>query len=51
MVGITRRFVYKWVQRFLAEGLQGLADKPRPGRKGSPRPLALDEEARTRVAC
>src|SRR4030095_5302876 len=29
-VGISRRFVYKWVQRFLHEGLQGLADKPRP---------------------
>jgi hypothetical protein len=50
-VGITRRFVYKWVQRFLEEGLQGLADKPRPGRKGSKRPPALAGEARTRVAC
>jgi transposase-like protein len=27
MVGISRRFVYKWVQRFLAEGVQGLADQ------------------------
>jgi transposase len=27
-VGISRRFVYKWVQRFLQEGLAGLADKP-----------------------
>jgi len=27
MVGINRRFVYKWVQRFLQEGLAGLADK------------------------
>jgi hypothetical protein len=26
-VGIGRRFVYKWVQRFLQAGLEGLADK------------------------
>ena len=25
--GISRRFVYKWVQRFVQEGLAGLADK------------------------
>jgi hypothetical protein len=25
-VGISRRFVYKWVQRFLQKGLEGLAD-------------------------
>jgi transposase len=30
-VGIGRRFVYKWAQRFLLEGLEGLADKPRHG--------------------
>jgi transposase len=28
LVGITRPFVYKWVQRFQQEGLAGLADKP-----------------------
>ena len=47
-VGISRRFVYKWVQRFLHEGLQGLADKPRPGRG---RQQDLDGEARTSLAC
>ena len=26
-VGISRRFVYKWVQRFLAQGVRGLANK------------------------
>ncbi len=26
-VGISRRFVYKWVKRFLQDGLEGLADK------------------------
>src|SRR2546423_13640802 len=25
--GISRRFVYKWVQRFLQAGLEGLADR------------------------
>src|SRR5712671_5980369 len=30
-VGISRRFVYKWVQRFMAEGVEGLADKPGRG--------------------
>ena len=30
-VGINRRFIYKWVQRFLAQGLEGLVDKPRRG--------------------
>ena len=28
-VGISRRFVYKWVQRFVQEGLEGLIDRPR----------------------
>jgi transposase len=26
-VGISRRFVYKWVQRFLEKGVDGLANK------------------------
>ena len=30
-VGISRRFVYKWVQRFLEQGLAGLADQPGRG--------------------
>jgi hypothetical protein len=42
-VGISRRFVYKWVQRFLAQGIEGLADKPgrgyQPGRRSRARPL------------
>jgi len=33
-VGINRRFVYKWVQRFLEQGVEGLANKPRRGRRG-----------------
>jgi len=31
-VGISRRFVYEWAQRFLAQGVEGLADKPGRGR-------------------
>jgi hypothetical protein len=39
-VGISRRFVYKWVQRFLQVGLVGLADQPGRGRRpGSPSPV------------
>jgi hypothetical protein len=41
-VGISRRFVYKWVQRFLEQGIEGLADKPgRGGRRRGPRPPAV----------
>ena len=32
LVGINRRFVYVWVRRFLADGVAGLDDRPRPGR-------------------
>jgi transposase len=42
-VGISRRFVYKWVQRFLEQGLEGLADKPRLGSHRVPRTAALAE--------
>ena len=30
-VGISRRFVYKWVQRFLEQGVEGLANKAKRG--------------------
>ena len=30
-VGISRRFIYKWVQRFMEQGLAALADKPGRG--------------------
>jgi biotin operon repressor len=43
-VGISRRFVYKWVQRFLAQGVAGLADKPGRGyRHGSPSSVMPEE--------
>ena len=37
-VGISRRFVYKWVGRFLDHGLSGLTDKPGRGRGRRPQP-------------
>ena len=37
-VEITRPFVYKWVRRFLAEGLEGLADQRGRGRQRRSRP-------------
>jgi len=40
-VGISRHFVYKWVQRFLQQGLEGLADKPGRGYRHGPRQPAL----------
>jgi transposase len=32
-VGISRRFVYKWVRRFQQAGLAGLTDKPGRGHR------------------
>jgi biotin operon repressor len=43
-VGISRRFVYKWVQRFLQAGLEGLADKPGRGYRRMPSRPALAEQ-------
>ena len=42
MVGVSRRFVYKWAQRFLEQGVEGLADKP--GRGRVPRPAPPQEQ-------
>jgi hypothetical protein len=49
-VGIDRRFVYKWVRRFLAQGVEGLADKPGRGSwrvpsQGTPEGAARHEAA------
>ena len=35
-VGCTRHHVYKWAQRFLTEGLTGLADKRRRAASAAP---------------
>jgi transposase len=45
-VGISRRFVYKWVQRFLAQGPDGLVDKRGRGhRRRAPRPAVAESHA------
>jgi biotin operon repressor len=43
-VGISRRFVYKWVQRFRREGLEGLANKPGRGHQRVSHEPALTEQ-------
>ena len=43
-VGISRRFVYKWVQRFVQEGLEGLHDKSRRDRRIEPRLPELSDQ-------
>jgi Winged helix-turn helix len=45
-VGLSRRHSYKWIQRFVQEGLEGLTDKSGRGHRPVPRqhPLtALDD--------
>src|SRR5437899_1133855 len=42
-VGISRRFVYKSVQRFLEKGVEGLTDKPGRGSHRVPRQQTLLE--------
>jgi transposase len=43
-VGISRRFIYKWVQRFLEKGVEGLADKPGRGYYRVPRQSAQSKQ-------
>ena len=44
VVGISRRFVYKWAQRFLEEGLEGLTSKQGGHRQREPYPPNLPEQ-------
>jgi transposase-like protein len=32
-VGLSRRHAYKWIQRFVQQGLEGLEEKPGRGRR------------------
>src|SRR5262247_231972 len=43
-VGISRRFVYKWVKRFLEAGLEGLVDKPGRRSRRVPRQHPMTEQ-------
>jgi hypothetical protein len=42
-VGLSRRHSYKWIRRFVQEGLEGLADKPGRGHRPEPRQEPLTE--------
>jgi CRP-like cAMP-binding protein len=42
-VGLSRRHAYKWLRRFVQEGLAGLANKPGRGHRPVPRPYPLTE--------
>jgi biotin operon repressor len=46
-VGISRRFIYKWAQRFVKHGIEGLADKPGRGYRRASRqqPLLAEHDA------
>ena len=57
-IGISRRFVYKWVERFQQAGLAGLVDAPGRGRARTSRqpaqpesPHGEGEDRLPRVAC
>ena len=42
-VGMSRRHTYKWIRRFMQEGIEGLADKPGRGHRSEPRSHPLTE--------
>jgi CRP-like cAMP-binding protein len=42
-VGLSRRHTYKWIHRFVQEGLEGLVDKPGRGQRPGPRQYPLTE--------
>ena len=44
-VGMSRRHTYKWIQRFLQAGLEGLYDKLGWGHRREPWPPDLREQA------
>ena len=48
-VGISRRFVYKWVQRFRENGLEGLANKREHGHRRVPSLPAFAESPAVRA--
>src|SRR5262249_3174473 len=43
-VGLSRRHTYKWIQRFVQEGLEGLREKPRRDRRIEPRQAGLTDQ-------
>ena len=43
-VGLSRRHSYKWLRRFVQEGLEGLHEQPRRDRRSEPRPPDVREQ-------
>jgi len=43
-VGLSRHHSYKWIRRFLQEGLAGLHDQPRQDRRSEPRLPQLPDQ-------
>ena len=44
-VGMSRRHVYKWIHRFMQDGVEGLIDRPqRRGRNKQRRPDLADQD-------
>jgi Homeodomain-like domain-containing protein len=43
-VGLSRRHSYKWIRRFVQEGIEGLYEKSGPGHRIEPLPVDLREE-------
>src|SRR2546425_8526747 len=50
-VGISRRFVYKWAQRFLEKGLGGLESHQGRSHRRGPRQPALAEQHDVSAGC
>ena len=48
-VGLRERHVRKWALRYVAQGIEGLADKKRPGRKPVFSPGGSDVRGQTGV--
>jgi biotin operon repressor len=44
MVGMSRRHTYKWIQRFMQAGLEGLEEKPGRGHRLRPLPPGLRDQ-------
>lgn len=42
-VGLSRRHTYKWIQRFMQEGVEGLVDRPGRGQRLGQRQYPLTE--------
>src|SRR5262245_9079109 len=43
-VGLSRRHSYKWLRRFVQEGLEGLYEQSRHDRRSEPRPPDVREQ-------